>query len=156
VDFRPIRLAVIRLFKKRIHFSGKYMGKTLLMEDGQRYCVYKHLFVDSGKIPSETPSVFKVSFQFSHLSPKINKCLSLGAAFFLFPKFGFLQKIWAVTEDGVFLGVYEWTTEETAREYPNSFVFRLMKKLAAKDSLSYKVLASMPFSNYVESLLVKR
>ena len=65
----------------------------------------------------------------------------------------FLQKIWSVTEDGYFQGLYQWTTKEFAETYPNSFIFKLMTKRSAKGTLSYEVIPNTHLNVYVEKLL---
>ncbi len=44
-----MKVLFARLFKGRVHFSKKYVGKILLMEDGQEFQVIRNLKVDQKK-----------------------------------------------------------------------------------------------------------
>lgn len=41
--FKSLRVLFARLIKRRIHFPKRYLGKNLLMEDGQKFQVIRHL-----------------------------------------------------------------------------------------------------------------
>ncbi len=144
------------LFKRRVHFSKKYVGKILLMEDGQEFQVIRNLKVDPKKGQEKSGAVFKVRFKFSGLSLRVNKRLSMIPVPFLMAKPGFRQKIWTVAEDGYFQGIYEWASEEYAEKYPQSFIFKLMTKRAAEGTLSFEVIPYTFLSEYVEGLLIKK
>ena len=75
---------------------------------------------------------------------------------FLIAKPGFRQKIWTVTEDGYFQGIYQWATKECAETYPDSFIFKLMTKRSAKGTLSSEVIPNTLLSELVESFLIKK
>ncbi len=130
------------------------MGKILLMEDGREFQVIRHLKVDPKKDPEKSVAVFKVHFKFSGLPLRINKRLSLIPAPFLMAKPGFRQKIWTVTEDGYFQGIYQWTTKDCAETYPDSFIFKLMTKRSAEGTLSSEVIPDTFLSEFVESYLM--
>ncbi len=143
------------LFKRRVHFSKRYIGKILLMEDGQEFQVIRHLKVDPKKGHEKSVAVFKVRFKFSGLSLRVNKRLSMIPAPFLIAKPGFLQKIWSVSKDGYFQGIYQWASEEFAEKYPQSFIFKLMTKRAAEGTLSSGIIPNAFLSEFIESLLIK-
>lgn len=124
------------------------------MENRQKFIVIRHLVInpDNGKYKS--PAVFKVSFKFSGLSLPVNKRLSMIPVPFLMAKPGFRQKIWSITEDGYFQGIYEWTTKESAEKYPQSFIFKMMTKRSVEGTLSSEVIPETILSDYVESLIL--
>ncbi len=124
------------------------------MEDGREFQVIRHLKVDPKKGPEKSVAVFKVRFKFSGLPLRVNKRLSLIPAPFLMTKPGFRQKIWTVTEDGHFQGIYQWASEEFAETYPDSFIFKLMTKRSAEGTLSSEVIPDTFLSEYVESYLM--
>jgi hypothetical protein len=126
------------------------------MEDGQEFQVIRNLKVDPKKGHEKSVAVFKVRFKFSGLSLRVNKRLSMIPAPFLIAKPGFLQKIWSVSEDGYFQGIYQWDSEEFAEKYPQSFIFKLMTKRSAKGTLSFEVIPYTFLSEYVEGLLIKK
>jgi len=154
--FKSLKVFFARLFKRRVHFSKKYVGKIISMEDGKKFQVIRNLKVNSKKGPEKLLAVFKVRFKFSGLPLRINKRLSMIPAPFLIARPGFLQKIWSVTEDGYFQGIYQWASEEFAEKYPQSFIFKMVTKRAAENTLSYEVFPNTLLSEFVESLLIKK
>ena len=124
------------------------------MEDGREFQVIRHLKIDPKKNPEKSAAVFKVRFKFSGLSLRVNKQLSMIPVLFLIAKPGFHQKIWTVTEDGYFQGIYQWTTKDCAETYPDSFIFKLMTKRSAEGTLSSEVIPDTFLSEYVESYLM--
>ncbi len=154
--FKSLKVLFERLYKRRVHFPKKYLGKILLMEDGQEFQVIRHLEIDPKRSPEKSTAVFKVRFKFSGLSLRINKRLSMIPAPFLMAKPGFRQKIWTVTADGYFQGIYQWALEEFAEKYPQSFIFKLMTKRSAEGTLSSEVILDTILSEYVENLLIKK
>lgn len=150
---KSLGIVFTRLMKKRVHFSTRYLGKSLLMKDGQKFRVIRHLVVDPENGRDDSPAVFQVRFKFSGLSLPVNRRLSVIPAPFLVAKPGFRQKIWSVTEDGCFQGIYEWACKEAAEKYPRSFVFKLMTKRSAEGTLSFAVIPDTVLSDYVESRL---
>lgn len=151
--FKAVKVLFERLFSNHIHFSKKYVGRTLLMEDGKKFQVIRNLKVGQKQTDENSKAVFKVRFKFTNLPLAVNKRLSIIPALFLMAKPEFLQKIWSVTEDGYFQGLYQWTTKEFAETYPNSFIFKLMTKRSAKGTLSYEVIPNTHLNVYVEKLL---
>ena len=143
----------VRLFSGRIHFSKEYAGKVLLMEDGKKFQVIRHLKVDPKIDPEKLAAVFIVHFKFSGLSIRANKRLSMIPAPFLMAKIGFCQKIWSVSEDGYFQGIYQWASREFAETYPQSFIFKVMTKRSAPGTLSHEIISDTPLSLYVEKLI---
>ena len=120
------------------------------MEDGKKFQVIRDLKVDPKKSPEKQVAVFKVRFKFSGLPLGVNKHLSMIPAPFLMAKPGFRQKIWTVSEDGHFQGIYQWASKEFAEAYPQSFIFKVMTKRSVEGSLSYEVIPETVMSNYVQ------
>lgn len=123
------------------------------MEDGQEFHVIRNLKVDPKEDPEKSVAVFKVRFKFSGLSLRINKRLSMIPAPFLIAKPGFRRKIWIVTEDGHFQGLYQWASEEFAEKYPQSFIFKMVTKRSAKGTLMYEIIPDTLLSEYIENLV---
>jgi hypothetical protein len=152
--FKSLKILFGRLFAGRVHFLKKYTGKILLVEDGKKFQVIRHLKVDAKKSKEKSVAVFKVRFKFSGLSLRVNKRLSMIPAPFLMAKPGFLQKIWCVSADGYFQGMYEWATKESAEKYQQSFIFKMMTKRSAEGTLSSEVIPETVLSDYVEDLFI--
>ncbi len=122
------------------------------MEDGREYTVFRHLMIGPKKQTDTKMTVFKVRFKFANLSSGINKLLSMIPAPFLIARPGFEQKIWTLTDNGHFQGIYQWASEESAKEYPESFIFKVMSKRSAPNSLCYEILTDTGLSEYVRKL----
>ena len=148
-----LKLFVTRVLGKRVHFPKRYIGKTLLMEDGKKFQVFRDLLVDPNQHLGEPVAVFKVRFKFSGLPLFVNKYLSMFPAPFLIANSGFFEKIWTLSEDGYFQGIYQWSSEESAASYPQSFIFRMMTKRSQKGTLEYEVIRDTILSMYIKKLI---
>jgi hypothetical protein len=122
------------------------------MEDGQEYTVFRHLMIGPKKQTDTKMAVFRVRFEFANLSSRINKLLSMIPAPFLIARPGFRQKIWTMNENGHFQGIYQWESKEFAEKYTASFIFKVMTKRSAPDSLSYEIIPNAGISQYVRKL----
>ncbi|MFC1724913.1 hypothetical protein ACFL4T_04740 [candidate division KSB1 bacterium] len=151
--FKSLKVFLKRSFSGQIHFSKEFSGKVLLMEEGKRFQVFRDLKVVLNQIPDKSAAVFKVRFKFSGLSLAVNKRMSIFPAPFLMAKPGFRQKIWTVTEEGWFQGIYQWASRESAEKYPESFIFKMMIKRSAEGTLSYDVIPDTILSEYIENLI---
>ncbi len=150
---KSLKVLLARLLSKRIHFSKEYKGKILTMEDGQKFEVIRNLIVDPKQDIEKSCAVFKVRFKFFRLPLAVNKCISAFPTPFLMAKPGFRQKIWTLTEDGYFQGIYQWSTEEFAASYPDSFIFKLMTKRAVEGTVVYEIIPDTVLSDYIHSLV---
>ncbi len=150
---KSLKVLLSRLFRKRIHFSKDYVGKILSMEDGKKFQVIRDLIVDPDIPQNNSVSVFKVRFKFSGLPLAVNKLLSMFPTPFLIANPGFLEKIWTVSEDGYFQGIYQWNSVEYAETYPQSFIFRMMTKRSAEGTLDYKIFSNTSLSHYIKKFI---
>ena len=151
--FESLKTLFTRVFSGRIHFSKMYLGQVLAMDDGREYQIIRDHRVESNKHTKEDVAVFKVRFRFSGLPVKVNKRLSVVPAPFLMAKPGYREKIWCISEDGYMQGLYQWASKEIAEMYPQSFVFKLMTKRAAADSLTYEVIPETRLQDYIEKII---
>ena len=152
--FKSLKILFCRLFSGRIHFSKEHTGKILLMEDGKHFTVIRDLKVDP-KNEEESVAVFKVRFKFSGLPLAVNKRMSAFPAPFLMAKPGFRQKLWTVSDDGYFQGIYQWASEELAESYPDSFIYQLMTKRSAEGTLSIEVFPDTILSEYLKEQMIE-
>ena len=140
----------------RVHFPKENLGKTLVMENGQKFSVFRTLTVSGKNAEAKSLAVFRVRFKFSGLSPQVNKRLSMIPAPFLMGMKGFREKNWMMDEDsGYFQGVYQWESKELAEAYPSSFIFKLMTKRAAPGTVSYEIMPDTNISEYIKTRIVK-
>jgi hypothetical protein len=151
--FKYLKVLFTRLFSGRVRFSKEYSRKILLMEDGKKVQVIRHLKVYPKKKLEGSAAVFKVRFKFSGLPLFVNKRLSLFPVPFLIAKTGFCEKVWTMNEEGYFQGIYQWESKHYAEEYPESFIFKMMTKRSAAGTLSYEVIPDTLLSHYVKNLI---
>jgi len=148
------RNTISNLLSGRVHFPEDYVGKVIEMKDGQNYRIFRRLQIDGKSGNHNDKTIFKVKFRFRNLSPEANKRLSIIPAPFLMGMKGFREKIWTINEKtNEFQGIYQWSSRETAKRYPETFIFRLMTKRAAPGTVSYEIL---PDADIVEYIKAKR
>ena len=112
--FKCVKILFTRLLSGHVHFSKKLVGKVLSMDDGKKFQVIRDLKVDAKTQSSKSTAVFILQFKFSGLPLAVNKILSMFPAPFLIAKTDFLEKIWTVSEESYFQGIYQWSSEESA------------------------------------------
>ena len=139
-----------RLFRRQIHFSKEYFGQILEMDDGKKFQVIRDVRVDVKKNSKKSFAVFIVRFKFSGLPLAVNKRLSIFPTPFLLANTGFIEKIWTVSEDGYFQGIYQWDSKEFAEYYPQSFIYKMMTKRSEAGTLSYEIISDTILSEYIE------
>lgn len=144
---------ILNIFSGRVHFPEESVGQYLTMENGKKFFVFRRLQVDAENNIVKNYAVFKVRFRFKSLSPSINKYLSMIPTPFLIGMKGFREKYWTIDEQsGLFQGIYQWESKESAERYPDSFIFGLMTSRSAKETLSYEIIPNTNLSRYIERL----
>ena len=151
------RSSIGNLLKGNVHFPEEYVGEVLTMEDGQRFTVFRRLRVDGNDDGRGTPAIFKVRFRFKDLSTGANKRLSIIPAPFLMGMEGFQEKDWTINEaTNDFQGIYQWSSQEAAEKYPDSFIFKLMTKRAAPGTVTYEIIPDTDLSEYLAAMRVPK
>ena len=142
--------AVLRTLAGRLGFERRYVGRELVMEDGRRFRVFRHLTA-RGSAAGEpgSPAVFVVRFSFARLSQALNRLLSLIPVPLIAGYPGFRHKLWMADESGRWQGVYEWESAEAVQAYRHSFVLRLMNRRADPSSISYRVMEGTQLADFV-------
>ena len=154
---KTLIVLISRVFNGCVHFSREYFGKTLVMGDGKTFCVIRDIIVDPMHGDDKATAVCVVRFKFSGLPLAVNKRLSFFPAPFLAAKAGFRRKIWTVSDDGYFRGIYQWSSKESAESYPQSFIFKMMVKRSAEGTLSYEIIPDMDLSEFIKNYIrIKR
>ena len=149
------RSSIGNLLKGHVHFPEDYVGDVLIMKDGQRFTVFRRLRVDGNDDGRGTPAIFKVRFRFKNLGTGANKRLSVIPAPFLMGMDGFQEKNWTINEaTNDFQGIYQWSSHEAAKEYPDSFIFKLMTKRAALGTVTYEIVPDTELSEYLAAIRV--
>jgi len=147
------RSTIGNLLKGNVHFPEECMNDVLTMEDGQRFTVFRRLTVDGNEEGQGTPAIFKVRFRFKDLSIGANKRLSIIPAPFLMGIQGFQEKHWTINEaTNEFQGIYQWSSRESAENYPDSLIFKLMTKRAAPNTVTYAIMPDTYLSDYLSAI----
>jgi hypothetical protein len=126
------------LFSGRVRFVRGDIGRTLTMEDGKRFSVFRHVRVTAPGIPA---AVFIVRFRPAHMSVRQNIRFSLLPMVPLLGMHGFREKYWCVNrQTGECQGIYAWQTGADARTYADSVALRFMTSRSLPGSVSHQVL----------------
>jgi len=144
-------VAALRGIIGRLRFERRYVGSVLVMEDGQRFRVFRRLSLrGSGAGGQVSPAVLVVRFKFARFSQGLNRWLSLIPVPMIGGYPGFRDKLWMADEEtGYWQGVYEWESPEAIEAYRRSFVLRTMNRRAAPQSISYAVMERTQLADYV-------
>lgn len=150
--FPPVCLLVAAVLAVlgRLQFRRRYVGKELVMKDGRRFRVFRHLSFRSNS--GVEPAVLVVRFRFARLSQRVNRLLSLVPIPLIggFP--GFRDKLWMVDEEtGDWQGVYEWESAQAVELYSRSFVLGVMNRRADPESITYTVIPETRLANYLDT-----
>jgi hypothetical protein len=143
-----LKIIATHIFRGKVSLPKQYLGRAIIIDD-QEYSIFRCLRVDSQKA-GNSAAVFRVKFEFRNLPVVMNKSLSMIPVPFLIGLSGFREKYWTISEDGYFQGIYQWKSEEAAKNYPESFIFKLMTKRAAPGTVNYEVIPDTELSDYIE------
>jgi hypothetical protein len=143
--------AMLLALTRRLRLDRRYVGRVLVMEDGQRFRVFRHLSLGrSGAGVHGSPAVFVVRFKFARFSQGFNRLLSLIPVPLIGGYPGFRHKLWMVNEEsGYWQGVYEWESPQAVEAYRRSFALRTMNRRAEPQSISYEVIERTQLADYV-------
>lgn len=147
------RTFIVNLTTGRVSFPDNTLNESLTMSDGETFKILRHLNVKGDDDDESEYAVFIVRFKFSSLGLEANKRLSMIPAPFLMGMEGFRDKYWTFNEETEkFQGIYQWSTRNAAENYPESFIYNVMVKRAAPNTLEYKVLPGQKLSDLIKEL----
>lgn len=151
----PVCLLVagVQALLGRLRFRRRLVGRELVMDDGRRFRVFRHLSLRSSN--GVAPAVLVVRFRFATFSQRVNRLLSLVPVPLIggFP--GFQVKLWMVDEEtGDWQGVYQWESAAAVELYRRSFVLGMMNRRAAPGSLTTTVIPQTRLVDYLEGRIV--
>jgi hypothetical protein len=135
-------ISILRMVRGKLRYPKQCLGQKVKIEDGQEFTIFRHASIYPDQVGGTTV-VFIVSFRFSHLSHKANRIASLIPMLLItgFPGFGI--KMYGVNRsNGYWMGMYQWVSIQALEEYKKSFVFRIMNRRAAENSVT-----SIQYSN---------
>ncbi len=130
------------LLTGHVRFVRGDIGRTLTMEDGKQFSVFRHARLQA---PGQPTTVFIVRFTPAHMSVRQNIRFSLLPMVPLLGMRGFREKYWCVNrQTGECQGIYAWQTAADARAYAGSVALRFMTSRSLSGSVSYQVLDQFP------------
>jgi len=136
----------------KIRFPKEYLGKELVIEDGKKFTVFRHIVVNKNNHRQEAV-VLKVRFRLANMSAGTNRIFSLFPIPFFIGLPGFLEKLWTISEDHkTCQGIYQWESKETAEKYGHSFAMKFMARRSIPGSVAYKIIPNMPINEYFKTL----
>ena len=126
------------LLSGRVRFLRDDIGRTLTMEDGAQFTVFRHVQVAAAGQPA---GVFIVRFTPAHMSVRQNIRFSLLPMVPLLGLHGFREKYWCVNEQtGECQGLYAWQSVADAHAYAGSVALRFMTGRSLPGSVSHLIL----------------
>ena len=148
-----LKQLISNLFRGKASLSNQYRGRKISL-DNKEYTIFRCLKVD-GKKDEGQRAIFKVKFKFKNLPLNVNKRLSAIPVPFLISIKEFREKYWTTSKEGYFQGIYQWESEKAAKNYPNTFIYKLMTKRAAPGTVQYEVIPNTELSDYIEKHIKK-
>ena len=143
-------ISLFRLFTYKLRYPKKYIGKSVRMDNGQEFTIFRHITIHP-QIRSNNEMVFIVSFKFARLSHEANKIASIIPMLLITGFPGFITKMYSVNiENGYWQGMYQWKSRQHLEEYNKSFVFRVMNKRALRNTISSCEFEGQSLSKYIE------
>lgn len=126
----------------RVEFMKEDIGKVLVMKDGRRFTVFRHVIIRTKDANASTPrAVFRIRFQPKNMTIEENKKFSRIPMLVFMGFHGFRSKYWMVDEEtGMCQGVYEWNTLQDAEGYSRSIALRFMTKRSVAGSVDYEII----------------
>lgn len=138
----------------KISFPKDFNNSIITMKDQKSFTIFRHVIVGNKELPDhENGFIFIVRFKLSNMSVEKNIRFSR----FPIPMFiglpGFRAKFWCLDkESGYNQGIYQWKTEEDAKNYSESFAFNFMVKRSIPGSVTFDIIPNNNIYNYIKSL----
>lgn len=155
----PIACIIVALFSWmswRIRRRKLFVGKTIQMEDGKQFVVFRHIYRKCRqRNESDGSVVMVVRFRFARFSQIANRRLSLIPVPMIAGYPGFHDKVWMFNEnDGYWQGVYQWESEAAVDSYKHSFVLGIMNRRAAEGTLTISAIPNTSINDYLLARLI--
>jgi hypothetical protein len=120
------------------------------MEDGEEYQIFRHI-KSVQQSHDELGSAFIVNFKFARLSQNANRFVSQFPMLLITGFPGFRTKMYAVnTQNGYWLGLYQWESKQELEDYKQSFVLHVMNRRAIDGSVTYREFDRCRLTDYIE------
>lgn len=135
----------------KLKFGKKYNGKTVIMDSGKRYKIFRHLIINTKEKLSADKCVFIVEFKLKNMSVAANRIFSILPIAMFVGLPGFKEKFWMCNQEtGLNQGVYQWATYKNAEDYSKSFAVNFMTKRSIPGSIKFKIIPNEDIMNCVD------
>lgn len=137
--------------KGRIRFPKEFIGKTVDMNNGEKFTIFREVEIKKKEEVSTDKTLFIVQFQLRKMSVTINRLFSILPIPMFIGLPGFERKLWMCNEEtGINQGVYQWETAKSAEHYSNSFAVRFMTKRSIPGSVKFRIIPNRDIKNFLE------
>lgn len=134
-----------------ISFPRKYIGRSIIMNEGEHYRVFRHVSVKTKDEQVEDRAVFIVKFKLKKMSVEKNRLFSLLPIPMFIGLPGFISKFWMCNEStGYNQGIYQWKTFKDAKAYSKSFAVKFMTKRSIPGSVEYQIIQNKDIMSYIK------
>jgi hypothetical protein len=131
---------ILLFLSLRVHFLKKDVNKTITMEDGQTFRVFRHVRIRTAAA-KRPEGAFVVRFKPENMTVNQNIRFSLLPMMIFMGFHGFREKYWCVNDEtGLCQGVYAWQTVKDAENYSKSIAMRFMTNRSDPESVSARVI----------------
>jgi len=128
-------MALGRLVTGRLRVFRSRDDGEFQLDDGMTFRPFRRIF-DTRSTTGLSHCAFAVRFRFARFSQGMNRIASIIPMLLIAGFPGFRSKVYSVdTEDGHWLGLYEWETDAHLADYRSSLVYRMMKRRAYAGTL---------------------
>lgn len=137
-------MTLILFASRKVNLVKKDIGKSITMEDGKVYVVFRRVVITRFTNKNKKPDgLFIIRFKPYGMTIEENINYSRKPMMVFLGFKGFRSKYWTVDyKTGECQGIYEWDTYEDAVRYSNSIAIKVMTNRSEKGSISFKVLSN--------------
>ena len=145
--------SIYYLIKSNMQFPQKYNGKTVQMEDGLKFKIFRHMSLKAEN-PSVTDSILIIRFKFKKFSHKTNIRMSRIPILLIAGFPGFKDKLWMIDwKTDYWQGIYQWVDVNAIETYKKSFVLGIMNKRSINNTISYHVIPNKNIDEHLQTIL---
>jgi len=127
------------LITGRLHFPKDRLGSNVLDESGKRFTIFREVVVDPGPDQSKNSGAKLIlHFQVTNMTQDQNKFYSQLVLPLYIGDRGFRRKLFTI--NGQYCqSIYEWDTEQDARNYLKSYAVKTITSRSVKGSFKYEI-----------------
>jgi hypothetical protein len=146
-------VAVTRILFGWLRVSRYHVGMTLFTDDGD-FCPFRRL-INVASASDEHSCVFSVQFKFARLTEKQNRRASVIPMLLIAGFPGFRGMVFSTnSDDGRWMGLYEWASREHLENYRCSWVYRMMNRRAVPGSIDERLHMERNLAAAIQRLLI--